>query len=57
MKARRGSMTVPGVIAGLALTLACASSQEAQLPKRTETKTITSTAVVPENGVRPVTMV
>jgi len=46
MNARRGSTVLPIVFAVLTLAFACATSQEAQLPKRTETQTVTRTAVV-----------
>src|SRR5262249_18237977 len=46
MNARRGLTALPIAFAMLALSLACATSQEAQLPRRTETQTATATAVV-----------
>src|SRR5262245_39980124 len=46
MNARRRSMTIPFVLAVLALALSCATSKEPQLPKRTESQTVTATAVV-----------
>ena len=44
MNARRRSMTIPFVLAALALALSCATSKE--LPKYTDTQTATATAVV-----------
>jgi len=46
MNARRGLTALPVAFSVLTLALACATSQEAQLPKRTETQTVTATAVV-----------
>jgi Cu/Ag efflux protein CusF len=46
MNARRGLTAFPIAFAVLALSAACATPQEAQLPKRTETQTATATAVV-----------
>jgi len=44
MNARRRSITIPLVLAALALALGCATSKE--LPKYTDSQTVTSTAVV-----------
>jgi len=44
VNARRRSMTIPFVLAALALALSCATSKE--LPKYTDTQTATATAVV-----------
>jgi len=44
MKARRRSMTIPFVLAVLGLALSCATSKE--LPKYTDSQTVTATAVV-----------
>ena len=44
MKARRRSITVPLALAVLALALSCATSKE--LPKYTDSRTVTATAVV-----------
>ena len=56
MNARRPSMTVSSVLALLALGLSCATSKE--LPKETETRTVTGTAVVQaiDQNTREVTL-
>ena len=46
MNARRGLTVLPIVFAVLTLALACATAQEALLPMRKETQTVTATAVV-----------
>ena len=56
MNARRPSMTVSSVFALLALAISCATSKE--LPKQTETRTVTGTAVVQaiDQNTREVTL-
>src|SRR5262249_20941330 len=56
MNARRRSITIPVVLTALALALGCATSKE--LPKYTDSQTVTATAVVQaiDQNTREVTL-